>query len=277
MHATSADPHRLALARRLERAEASACAAYVDARSAVQPGVGAEWIEVGGAYAMFDGVGSPLTQTFGIGLFEPFLEAELERVERFFREHGSDTFHEVCELADPVSGALLEQRGYVRIEASTVMIRPTAGASAMVPGEMSVRHIAPGEARHWAEVAARGWSSESPDLAAFVRDLGLVMSHAAGSHCFLAELNGCPIASGGLNLAGGVALLAGASTILEARGRGAQSALLSARLAFAAERGADLAMVVTQPGSASARNAERRGFRAAYSRSKWHRERSVPG
>jgi GNAT superfamily N-acetyltransferase len=277
MPSRSAVEDRLALARRLERAEASACAAYVDARRAVQPGAGAEWIEVGGAYAMFDGVGSPLTQSFGIGLFEPFREAELERVERFFRQHDSDTFHEVCELADPACGALLEPRGYVRIEASTVMIRPTAGGPTHLSGEITVRHIAPGEERDWAEVAARGWSTESPDLAGFVRDLGLVMSHATGSHCFFAELSGRPIASGGLNLAGGVALLAGASTILEARGRGAQSALLSARLAFAAERGADLAMVVTQPGSASARNAERRGFRTAYSRSKWQRERSIPG
>jgi hypothetical protein len=134
----------------------------------------------------------------------------------------------------------------------------------------------PSSFRHWADVAAQGWNTESPDLAEFVRDLGLVMSHAAGSHCFLAELNGRPVASGGLNLVGGVALLAGASTILEARGRGAQNALLSTRLAFAAERGADVAMVVTQPGSASQRNAERRGFRTAYARSKWHLEGIVP-
>jgi hypothetical protein len=268
--------HRLALARRLERAEASACAAYVDARRAVEPGAGAEWIEVAGAYAMFDGVGSPLTQSFGIGIFEPFLEAELGRVEAFFGERGSGAFHEVCELADSRSATLIEQRGYNRIEESIVMIRPTAGESASLSGEISVRRITPGEERHWADVAAQGWNSESPDLAGLVRDLGLVMSHAAGSHCFLAELNGRPVASGGLNLVGGVALLAGASTILEARGRGAQNALLSTRLAFAAERGADVAMVVTQPGSASQRNAERRGFRTAYARSKWHLEGIVP-
>lgn len=42
-----------------------------------------------------------------------------------------------------------------------------------------------------------------------------------------------------------------------ARCRGAQQALLRARLAFAAERGVDITMVVTQPESASQRNAER--------------------
>jgi hypothetical protein len=148
--------HRLALARRLERAEASACAAYVDARRAVEPGAGAEWIEVAGAYAMFDGVGSPLTQSFGIGIFEPFLEAELGRVEAFFGERGSGAFHEVCELADSRSATLIEQRGYNRIEESIVMIRPTAGESASLSGEISVRRITPGEERHWADVAAQG-------------------------------------------------------------------------------------------------------------------------
>jgi hypothetical protein len=48
--------------------------------------------------------------------------------------------------------------------------------------------------------------------------------------------------------------------------------LLRHRLAFAAHRGIELAMVVAQPGSASQRNAERQGFRPAYTRVKWRRE-----
>jgi hypothetical protein len=74
-----------------------------------------------------------------------------------------------------------------------------------------------------------------------------------------------------------VALLAGASTIPSARGRGAQRALLNARLLHAAAQGVDLAMIVTQPESGSQRNAERAGFRPVYSRSKWERPHSVAG
>ena len=88
-------------------------------------------------------------------------------------------------------------------------------------------------------------------------------------HCFLAELNGTPIAAGGLSISGGVAILAGASTIPSARRRGAQRALLDYRLSFAAARGIDLAMVVTQPDSGSQRNAEKSGFSVAYGRVKW--------
>jgi beta-glucosidase-like glycosyl hydrolase len=67
----------------------------------------------------------------------------------------------------------------------------------------------------------------------------------------------------------GVALLAGASTIPEWRHRGAQNALLAKRLVYAAHAGCDLAMMCAEPGGASQRNAERQGFRIAYTRVKW--------
>jgi len=85
----------------------------------------------------------------------------------------------------------------------------------------------------------------------------------------LAELDGQPIATGGLSINDGVALLAGASTVPESRKQGAQLALLESRLRHAAESGCDLAMMGAQPGSASQRNAERHGFRIAYTRIKW--------
>ena len=86
---------------------------------------------------------------------------------------------------------------------------------------------------------------------------------------FLAELDGRAIEAGAPLIFEGVALLAGACTIPEARKRGAQLALLNARLGHAAECGCDLAMVCAEPGSATQRNAERHGFRIAYTRTKW--------
>jgi hypothetical protein len=85
----------------------------------------------------------------------------------------------------------------------------------------------------------------------------------------LAELDGRAIATGGLYIRDGVALLAGASTIPDARHQGAQLALLEHRLRFAADAGCELAMMGALPGSGSQRNAERNGFRIAYTRIKW--------
>src|ERR1043166_2665885 len=56
----------LELAQRLEHAEARANAAFIEARAKAFPDWGAKWIEVAGAYAMFDGPTSPVTQTFGL-------------------------------------------------------------------------------------------------------------------------------------------------------------------------------------------------------------------
>src|SRR6516162_7493339 len=90
----------LALSRRLERAEGRASADFVEARARVSPHSGARWTEVAGTYAMFDGVASPITQTFGLGLFQKPTRADLEAIEQFFRERGAPVFHEVSPLAD---------------------------------------------------------------------------------------------------------------------------------------------------------------------------------
>ena len=60
----------LALSRRLERAEGYACVQYAEARRRAFPDSGSEWIERAGAYAVFDGTESPVTQTFGLAIFE---------------------------------------------------------------------------------------------------------------------------------------------------------------------------------------------------------------
>ncbi len=66
-----------------------------------------------------------------------------------------------------------------------------------------------------------------------------------------------------------VAMLCGASTIPESRNQGAQNALLETRLAHAHKKGCTIAAMGARPGSQSQRNAEKNGFRVAYTRIKW--------
>ena len=261
----------LALARRLERAEAMANAASVEARHAREPASGAQWIEVAGAYAMFDGVESPLTQTFGVGIFDRFGEREFDAVERFFTDRGASTAHEVCSFAAPETLALLSARGYSPIEASVVQVRSTTAETSQAATGITVRPTDVSEAATWSRTAAEGWAAEMPEAREFLESFGEIIARARGVTCFVAEQEGKPIAAASLNIQSGIALLAGASTIPSARRQGAQQALFNTRLAFARERGIELAMVVTQPGSASQRNAARQGFRPVYTRAKWSR------
>ena len=264
----------LDLARCLERTESLSNAGFVEARQKAFPDVGAAWIDVAGTYAMFDGPNSPVTQTFGLGMFEPLTPENLDQLETFFLDRGADVFHEVCPLADPSTFALMSERRYKPIEFSNVLYRPiTTDLSLDAPhnGKVQVRLTGPDEVDLWAETAFAGWS-EFTEVADFLRDLGQVTARSK-SLAFLAELEGQPIAAGALSLNGDTALLAGASTVPSARRQGAQLALLEARLRYAAQQGCTVAMMVTQPGSGSQRNAERHGFRIAYTRTKWQLQR----
>ncbi|MEO6260076.1 MAG: GNAT family N-acetyltransferase [Thermoanaerobaculia bacterium] len=261
----------LALSRRLERAEGRTNLDFVQARARIDSRSGACALERAGVMAMFDRVGSPLTQTFGLGLFQPATNEDLDAIEEFFTSLGAQLFHEVSPLADGTALALLNERGYQPIEATSVMFRPIAPQAAMPAesGKVRVRIAARSEAALWSETAARGWAQ--PELTEFLKDIGSVTVASEGMTSFFAELDGVPIATGGLSIQEGVALLAGASTLPERRKLGAQRALLDGRLRYAVDQGCDLAMMCAAPGSTSQRNAERQGFRIAYTRLKWER------
>ena len=260
-----------AIALRLERAEAAASVAFVDARAALAPDVGAVWRSIDGTFAMFDGVASPVTQTFGLGLFEPFERAMIPNLEAFFFERGAIANHEVCEAASPETTAALTDHGYAPIEQSTVLHRSLLTPLPLSPrrsGGPTTRFVTAAEYDLWSRVAAHGWS-QSPEHQTFMLDFGALSARTRGFRCFAAEVDGVLIATAGIAIHQRVGLLAGASTVPEFRGRGAQSALLAARLAYARGQGCDLAMIVTAPESTSQANAERAGFAAAYGRTKF--------
>lgn len=279
----------LALSRRLERAEGLSNARFVEARARLFPDSGSTWIEVAGARAMYDGASSPMTQTFGLGLFQAATAADLDTIEAFYSERGAPVFHEVSPIADPGLPALLTGRGYRPFEFSSVLYRPidSAGLRARTPEDRlepratgdgsnatqgfspAVRLIEKGEEELYARVSADGWSEFG--FGDFILEIGRVNGVAEGLRLFLAELDGKPIAAGALGLCEGVAHLAGASTIPEGRKRGAQLALLDHRLRYAVAHGCDVALMAALPGSGSQRNAERNGFRLAYTRIKWRR------
>ena len=89
----------LTLARRLERAEGHACVQYAVARRRLFPDSGAEWMECAGTYAVFDGIASPVTQTFGLGIFEELSPSSLDVIERVFLDRKAQVDHEVSPIS----------------------------------------------------------------------------------------------------------------------------------------------------------------------------------
>ena len=255
------------LARRLEATEGAVCRSYVEPRKQVS-GIPAAAIERDGTVALFDGVDSPLSQTFGLGVHAPTTAEALDELEAFFLSRGSDVMHEVSPFAGVETLALLVARGYRPIELSTVLVQPIDNIT-MPATSLAVREIdRDRDAAAWVDTAVAGWSSD-PEVAPLIRAIAEVnVVNRATTH-YVVERAGEPIATGSLAFHGDVALLAGASTIPSARGQGAQALILAKRLADAKQRGCTVAMMVSAVGSTSQRNAERRGFRVAYTRTKW--------
>jgi GNAT superfamily N-acetyltransferase len=259
----------LALSRRLERSEAHACAQFAVARRRLFPHSGAEWLECAGTYAVFDGIDSPITQSFGLGMFEQLSESHLDCVEAFYRGHGAPVFHELSPHVGVAALNLLCARNYRPIEISNVLYRAIEAPASEPAPHIRVRVVGAQEAPLWTELNARGVSHEQPELRDFMSQIGLIAAARADSVCFVAELDGQPGAAGALCLHEGVALYAGAATVPELRRRGLQAALLQERTRYAAAHGCNIAMVVNAPGSEAQRNSERNGFRVAYTRTKW--------
>ena len=79
----------LALSRRMERTEGSAASRFVEARKRSEPEARAEWREVAGAYLLYDGPRSPMTQTFAPGLESLPSDAEVKELAEFFESRGA--------------------------------------------------------------------------------------------------------------------------------------------------------------------------------------------
>src|SRR5215204_333760 len=200
------------LSRKLELTEARANADFVETRAKLEPDSGAAWIDVGGAYAMFDGPESPLTQTFGLGIHEEATAEQLDRIEAFFKERGAPVFHEVSPMADLSLLSLLSGRGYRPIELTSVMYRTLDTAeivNAVANSEVSTRPIDESEADVWAQTAARGWATVFDGLGDFMLALGKIAARTEGGKPFLAEIDGEPVAAAGFGVYDDVCVLAG--------------------------------------------------------------------
>ena len=166
----------------------------------------------------------------------------------------------------------MNERNYQPIELTSVMFQSLDTENKLdLPRNPNIRTrvIEKGEEELWARTSADGWASEAQELGDFMFNFGQISANCKGGFPFLGELNDKPISAGMLFIFNEIALFGGASTIPEGRRQGGQTALLDARLKFAREKGCKIAMMCALPGSQSQRNAEKNGFRIAYTRTKW--------
>jgi ribosomal protein S18 acetylase RimI-like enzyme len=256
-----------ALSYRLESAEWLPTIAIIEGLKRNRPGSAAERMLVSGGWVMYAEPNSPMNHAIGMGLQGPVSDAEFDAVEEFYRSGEC-----VCEIvaspyADLSLFAHLGARGYTITEWNSVLMRRLGSDEQFDRGGVDVRRAGPGDASDYSSVLARGFGHVvGPEVF-------LPMLEAPNAICFVASVDSMPAgaAGGSAHPDAGLASLYGAATLPEFRNRGIQNALFQARLKAAAEAGCEIASVCTQPGTTSQRNAERNGFRLAYTKAAFQR------
>lgn len=267
---TSADK---ALVRELELAQATQNREYAAALRRQKPESGAGVLEVAGGFGIQAGPGSPLTQGLAIGLSGPVSEAELQRLEEFLgRGSGPVQLELVPDAVDASFVPMLEARGYRLTEQQHTLIRSLAEPlPELRPTPVVVRTITPDEAERWSRTLGQGFSGQE-DVPPELAELSLPTAASPSNRCYAAFLDGEMVGAGTLGRVGRVAVLSGTGVRAPYRRRGAQGALIRARLEAARQAGAEYAACGTLPDSDSQHNMERYGFRVLYRKAVYVRQ-----
>jgi hypothetical protein len=180
---------------------------------------------------------------------------------------------DLCPLADASLKSLLNERGYQLHEFNNVWFQTLTDYEApdTLAAGVSVKEAEGADADAWIQAVSRGFAERDDSMAAELR-IASVFFHDPDTRCFLSFVDNEPAGGGALFIHEKVAALFSGSTIPAARGRGAQTALLHARLRAGREAGCDLALIKTSPGNASQRNVQRAGFLLAYTKATMRRE-----
>lgn len=245
----------------IERAMARDLRDYVAAYRRFSPSAGATWSEVAGGLAAFTGLDSPLTTVKGAG---PDLSPrDIGAIEAFFRDHGATTV--TIEMAPWITDATartLTEAGYRVAGHEDVVVSGSHGAEP----ELAVE-----------DVAIEAWPTVMRRCFDLVEGSVLVDLFAASADLPGCRLYGVRDATGWIACAAAVpydpvVVFGNDGTRPEARGRGAQRALIDARLG--ALPAGCVAVAEVEPGSSSERNYLRCGFDIAYTRTHYVRSLS---
>jgi len=265
----------LETARLLEDAHAAHLEAQVRAYAKLHPEAACRAERVGGGVAALTrrSFGRKLNHVTGFGMHGPVTHRDAARLEALYHPLGLPVEVDVCPVADPSVPAVLGARAYrVSAFSSTYAHVLAAGEDHDLPRPrgVTVRPVRAGDEEAFVASSVESFAAQpNPRPRELLEALARIALVRSDSRAYLALVDGHVAGTAAMALvattAGSIAHLYIASTTPAFRGRGVQGALLRARLAEATRSGAILASVTARAASASARNAERAGFRLAYS------------
>ena len=207
----------------------------------------------------------------GIGIRQPTTEDEIDRIVARYRALGVPRFLiAISPAAKPATiESWLEARGFRRHNAWVKLHREAERMPEVATVGIRVEEIGPDRATEFGRIVQTGFSMT--DVAG--EWVGLTVGRSGWRH-YLALDGTRPVAAAAMHLRGSWAWFGFMATLEEARGRGAQSALIARRIHDAHEAGVRWLSVETaedtpERDAPSFRNVLRQGFRVAYLRANW--------
>lgn len=236
--------------------------------------LGLAGIRVGGGVvrvAAHDPTGGFWNRCIGLGATEPITDDVVEAVTGFAREHAAPVLVvQVAPGARPEGWREVLQRHGLAGGATWVKFMGPLPDIPPVDTDLVVRPVTADDAPAVAEVIVAGFEMPAGLMTEWTLDQ-LTRPHWAAFAAWDGDL---PVAGAMLFVHGDTAHLVGAATLPGARGRGAQSALMRARVEEARRRGCRWVGTETgaeSPGSPnpSLHNMRRLGFTELYARENW--------
>lgn len=247
-------------------AELAELEAFRDLYAVAPASLGASMAELGGALCLrleADPRSAMFNRVLGLGLERPATEDGLDRIVSVFGEATGWSIALAPQAEPSELEAWLEQRGLTSGYGWTKFTR-AAGSAPDADSDLRVEQVDEGGA--FAEAFVRGYGT--PD---FFRDWVARLPGRPGWQCFVAFDGSDPAGVGALYVTGTVGWLGIGATVPEHRRKGAQSAILAARIDAAAAAGCKVVATETgeprggEPGG-SWRNIARAGFEPQYVR-----------
>jgi Acetyltransferase (GNAT) family len=199
------------------------------------------------------------------GMEGPVDAAVIDEVEALLKSHDLPGRFVLHPLADKTLSNELGSRGYCVENWMQVLLRQLDGSVALpdLPPEITIERISENQADLWADTTCEGFKTLGyPYL--IDPSFHLPMAYADEGICYLARVDGAIAGAASLIMSDGWGVLFTSSTIPEFRSRGIQNFFIRQRLADARAANCTHAMILTDFGSGSQRNAERQGFQVAY-------------
>jgi GNAT superfamily N-acetyltransferase len=255
-------------ARRIEQAEAEVTRTVI---ASARRAPNAFWRPFEGGAASYLRPDSPMNKVIGVGLDAPIDPAALTELEAELHARGDVVRLELATVAIAANGILLTERGYRLLGFEDVWLRPAMAPSLVRASGVDVQRAGAVDAWRPTTIEAvafpDGTGSPVDQLSRATIEVAIDdVLEASGFDRHVASIDGVVAGAASMFVHDSIALLTGSATLPAFRQRGVQTALISARLDAARERGAELVAITTPPSSRSGANAARHGFALGYTR-----------